>query len=135
MNRENMVKWITALRSGQFEQGTGRLASVDDPDTRENPKYCCLGVACEVAVANGVVLPTRMKQDVMEDDAWIIEYDGDALCLPKKVLEWLDLPHHRNISILYHGNRKLVSEMNDEYRWTFDQIADALEKLMDEEGK
>lgn len=34
-------KWVKALRSGKYEQTTGRL-------TRDG-KYCCLGVACDVS--------------------------------------------------------------------------------------
>lgn len=34
-------KWISALRSGQYKQGRGRLRNEDD-------HYCCLGVLCEV---------------------------------------------------------------------------------------
>lgn len=34
--------WVKALRDGTFEQGTSVLRTVDD-------KFCCLGVACELA--------------------------------------------------------------------------------------
>ena len=34
-------KWLTALRSGKYEQGKGYLKNTDE-------KYCCLGVACLV---------------------------------------------------------------------------------------
>ena len=34
-------KWVAALRSGTYSQGTGFLC--------RNDAYCCLGVACEVA--------------------------------------------------------------------------------------
>jgi hypothetical protein len=33
-------KWLTALRSGKYVKGTGRLCGGN--------KYCCLGVLCEV---------------------------------------------------------------------------------------
>jgi hypothetical protein len=38
-------KWIKALRSGKFTQGTGSLRE-EQPDGVD---YCCLGVLCEVA--------------------------------------------------------------------------------------
>lgn len=37
---DNAKKWVEALESGEFEQGTGYLC--------KNNKYCCLGVACEL---------------------------------------------------------------------------------------
>jgi len=35
-------KWLEALKSGKYIQGTGRLRSED------KTKHCCLGVLCEV---------------------------------------------------------------------------------------
>src|SRR5665213_3663082 len=40
MKKADKKKWVTALRSGEYEQG----ASV----VRQGDLYCCLGVACEV---------------------------------------------------------------------------------------
>ena len=37
--KEFAEKWLTALRSGEYKQGTGQLMSYDNT-------YCCLGVAC-----------------------------------------------------------------------------------------
>lgn len=42
MDPEIKAKWIAALRSGEYKQGTGRL--YDDLTGR----FCCLGVLCEV---------------------------------------------------------------------------------------
>lgn len=40
MLNENAKKWVQALRSGEYKQGKDAL--------RDNDKFCCLGVACEV---------------------------------------------------------------------------------------
>lgn len=40
MDPEIKAKWIKKLRSGQYEQGRGRLVNDD--------KHCCLGVLCNV---------------------------------------------------------------------------------------
>lgn len=45
-NKENLRKWVRALRSGAYEQGKGYM--------RSNEGYCCLGVAMDIAFANGV---------------------------------------------------------------------------------
>lgn len=50
---ENRKKLARALRSGKYKQGTLRLCS---PITES---YCCLGVACEVAIKNGVKLKKK----------------------------------------------------------------------------
>lgn len=43
MDKERKAKWVAALRSGEYEQGSGIL---HDKDTN---KYCCLGVLHVVA--------------------------------------------------------------------------------------
>jgi hypothetical protein len=67
--------WCSELESGKWKQGTGRLACETDTGT----EYCCLGVACELAVREGI----------------IEAYDGNACNLysgrPGKVREWLGL--------------------------------------------
>ena len=40
-------KWVAALRSDEYEQSKGRLRRVDG--------FCCLGVACELAVREGII--------------------------------------------------------------------------------
>ena len=44
------AKWIEALRSGQYKQGTNALIVERTSKTgRElQPSYCCLGVACSI---------------------------------------------------------------------------------------
>lgn len=37
-------KWVAALRSGKFQQGSCALYTGGKP-----PEFCCLGVACRVA--------------------------------------------------------------------------------------
>lgn len=41
MNKEVKEKWVTALTSGEYEQGVGQLKTPDN-------KYCCLGVLTEL---------------------------------------------------------------------------------------
>lgn len=68
MNKELKEKWVAALRSGKYEQGTGALRSVDN-------RYCCLGVLCEVmgieAEQSHKSLPYR--------------YDGSIACLSNTI--------------------------------------------------
>lgn len=43
MDKKLKAKWIKALKSGKYRQGTGRLY------TKETRSYCCLGVLGKVA--------------------------------------------------------------------------------------
>jgi hypothetical protein len=52
--RAKLIKmWVAALRSGKYEQADGTLHEVDRDDG-EKHRYCCLGVACEVAREAGL---------------------------------------------------------------------------------
>lgn len=54
MNPELKAKWVEALRSGQYQQGSYHLRS-------EKDEYCCLGVLC--AIFPGVTWELRTLPD------------------------------------------------------------------------
>lgn len=63
--------WIKALRSGNYKQGSGALASEHEYTTKTS--YCCLGVACDVA-----------GEDIAQfiDEEWITnDYVANAFTL------------------------------------------------------
>jgi len=41
MDKKWKNKWITALKSGEYQQGRGALRTLED-------KFCCLGVLCDL---------------------------------------------------------------------------------------
>lgn len=58
MNKSVMKKWVKALRSGKYKKKKGYLKFVEyvwdskKKDDKEVVKgFCCLGVACEIGVA------------------------------------------------------------------------------------
>ncbi len=75
---KNTQKWIDALRSGKYKQTSSHL-SLDG-------KFCCLGVACEVAIANGVKLKVR---EITECFGQYKTYDRKGSFPPLPVLRWL----------------------------------------------
>lgn len=40
----DQIRWLDALEHGNYEQGPGSMRS----DSKGRPRYCCLGVACDV---------------------------------------------------------------------------------------
>lgn len=126
LNKENIRKWVDALRSGKYTQTTGRLA--------DKVGFCCLGVACEVAADNGVAI----SKTNLDDSNMTVEYDGSAGELPDKVCEWLGFsdegdheysPSHYSdppLPTKEHGNYSAVT-WNDEAKASFAQIADLIE--------
>lgn len=72
--------FVEALRSGKFRRIGGVLAFYDSQIKKY--KYCCLGVACEVALANGLDIPrTRTSSGNRA-------YDEASVLLPLAVTQW-----------------------------------------------
>jgi len=100
--------WVDALRSGKYKQGKFAL--------RRGDRFCCLGVACQLAVEAGVI-PEPVQTS--HDDEWV--YGGKFTVLPKKVYQWLDIDETGEYET---GN--LVSD-NDDGK-TFRSIASIIER-------
>lgn len=99
VNKEHIKLWHDALVSGDYKQGTGTLG--------RNGAYCCLGVACEVAIKHGVPLE-RQERDagyngVQIEYLWNSEETGVAHTekglLPFPVVAWLGVD--RNNPMVY----------------------------------
>lgn len=114
-NLDNILLWVEALESGDYEQGFEKL-HLRRPDGRET--FCCLGVACVVAIANGVPLKVESSNPVWEFESAQISYDYDAELLPPKVVEWLGLPASNPILI-----DRCATEWNDVDEADFDGLA------------
>jgi len=111
---DNCRQWIEALRSGKYRQIDGVLAS-------ENGSFCCLGVACEI-----------------KNMARVIQDDG---ILGFKYLNNINdsMPDFNYFEFTYGflpttrlakglgGIELMLSELNDNFGFTFDKIADVIE--------
>ena len=95
-------KWVEALRSGKYKQGTGKLRKCDDT-------FCCLGVLIDVTKPN-----SWEKRE--EDDFFHLE-DFWYGTLPPEMASELDLVH----------SESQLMAMNDHMGYNFNQIADWIE--------
>lgn len=93
-----VTRWTTALRGGDYKQGSLRLRSSQDT-------FCCLGVACDL------VDPSLWERGVRKSD---YTYEGAPVIPPDRVLEMA--------GISWHQARDLVC-MND-MGHSFSEIAD-----------
>lgn len=84
-NKENIRKWVTALRSGQFKQGKSHLKYDTDYSREGDARHCCLGVACDLAIANGVEMETSRRFN----GQYI--FGGTSKTLPNEVTDWLGI--------------------------------------------
>jgi hypothetical protein len=119
VNREVIAAWVAALRSGRYRQGRGGLRGQDV----DGPRYCCLGVLCELAVDAGIVHRDGNLYGVRRDgDGGYVQFQGAFL--PSSVVGWAGLPGGDP----YVVADDRASKLNDVERWSFDRIADALER-------
>ncbi len=73
MNKEIKAKWVAALRSGSYVQGTGMLRS-------EGNQFCCLGVLCNLHAQVHPKIAAKQKDSE--------SYMGESEILPTEVMNW-----------------------------------------------
>jgi hypothetical protein len=148
--RRHMRELVRVLRTTRRKQGNGQLHVIQTKDGQAPVhKYCCLGIACEVAIKEGLKLSRKTKN--VADYLNVISYvqkDGTAndVFLPPDAAAFfgieerhygdprLDIvgleeyppdPWLRKYSYLRPTS---ASSLNDKNGWNFKQIADAFEK-------
>lgn len=124
--KRNRKAWLEALRSGKYKQTTGKLKS-------RNGAYCCLGVLCEVAEVPKKFNGFDYTYGPEDGKSW---KDRSSTSLPTQAMEWLGVTISepklaKPVTITKGGIERQVSSLitlNDDYGWSFAQIADAIEE-------
>ena len=134
--RQGMVEWIAALRSGTYRQGRSSLKKYLSADTVQ---YCCLGVRCELdsgvreLSADGPNGAFQMAEAVSEIGTFCNSGGAPAIALPSRDMfeSWgLDYDTVNLLAEMNDGGREWQDDL-DVYveipSKTFDEIADHLE--------
>jgi hypothetical protein len=126
MNQEIKQRWVDALRSGEFEQGHGRL--------RRPAGYCCLGVLCELYrrdTGDG-----DWRDDAENDQSiFVLASSGDTMMShtafpPNAVMRWAGLePNHAGFNNPVVVGGHALSHYND-HGSTFYDIAAMIEESL-----
>lgn len=118
MNGRVKRLWQSELRSGKYLQGQCALKQISTGGTT----YCCLGVLAEIYARE-------------TGEAWILDgssnqfrMDGSAGDLGGNILSWSGLESGRGP--ILDGEDATIR--NDVSEWTFDEIADALDRVPDD---
>lgn len=128
MNPQVKEKWVNALRSGEYEQGTEKLRSVNG--------YCCLGVLCDLySKEKGTEWKFRGNEEtnLQPMDYWY--FDGESEFLPETVKEWagfdiksptvrVDVEEDGEDPWFYNDS---IADLNDS-GYTFTAIANLIEQ-------
>ena len=110
MRSDLKERWTKALRSGEYEQGKGRL--------RKRDKFCCLGVLCDLYVRE----TPRAK--------WVDDTLDESYCLlPQSVIEWSEIEDCSIGSPYIKGGERqgTLAGLNDNGD-SFERIADLIEE-------
>lgn len=106
------AKWVAALRSGEYMQGSGRLRRPDDNS------FCCLGVLCNIHA--------QKHPAVASQERYACQYLGAECYLPDEVVKWAGLVSRIGGRVVIDGCSGTLPMHNDSGK-TFAQIADAIE--------
>lgn len=129
MNPEIKERWVAKLRSGDYAQTDGRLA--------DSSGFCCLGVLCEVAVEDGILIKVEDPAESDDVEKTVYKYldkvegYGSVAVLPDAVVEWAGLPYYNPYVKVEESNPEMpISDVNDDLKYSFSQIADLIEKQL-----
>lgn len=116
---DNAKKWVATLRSDKYKQAKAYLRTGDD-------RFCCLGVACDLAVDAGVLEEGKRLANFYRYS------DGDKVrmgVLPDSVQQWLGLATNDG-EYLSEGKKSQLVAVNDAGA-SFDEIANIIDSEPD----
>lgn len=121
---------VDALRSGEFYQGHNKLKQIS-PSGAE--RYCCLGVACVVAMRNGLEINETSENDDLGGQFFYFgtQEDTSALFTPVAVMEWYGFTGDNSVELEvpeFVTNKITAVDLNDTHGYSFAKIADAFER-------
>lgn len=134
---KRIKKWLTALRSGKFQQGEGQLAFIGDYDDDGDPieiEYCCLGVACRSVLR----MPESSVKDWANYSLFSKVDKGTRNCDSKygKFHKTFGLENpllvarvqsRQNIDNTIDDYEHYLAHLNDDKNWSFNKIARQVE--------
>jgi len=127
MKKEIADKWVAALRSGEYEQGTEALHAFETHlvhDRTRKRGFCCLGVLCEVAIKEGA----PVEKSISAYDSRTERYNGENCVLPREVMDWSGIKSPTgDIDMPADKDDICLTDINDTGK-TFAEIADIIEQ-------
>lgn len=118
MDTRIAAKWVDALRSEKYQQGTGCLKQTKN----QQDKFCCLGVLIDIAIKDGlnitVVSGPRTR------------FNSFADYLPSEVQKWANMKTPSG-SFTKDNLTNTLAYLNDAGK-TFNEIATIIEDNIEE---
>lgn len=120
-DKKQFLKWITALRSGKYNQSSGTLQDANG--------FCCLGLGCVITTAKNK-LDYNLFSSTKFISGWLPNSQDNAPSWLKIINDDFEFKAKSKFfspDISNYPARLSLSMLNDEHGFTFDEIADMLE--------
>lgn len=123
------VKLVAALRSGKYVQGKRSLKNKTSDGVI---RHCCLGVACEIAIEEGVISPPVESTPYSGNPDYVVYiFDNEDMpkesnVLPHKVQAWLGFAHLNGQFVAEWNQPQWLTALNDRGT-SFEEIANIIE--------
>lgn len=117
-------KWVDALRSGEYQQATGKLKSQEG--------FCCLGVLCDLYAKEHEDAGWEYRgPDRPSDPTDYWYFDDQSEFLPESVAQWAGFQDQTvYVKVVDDVYREVdVAELNDDGD-SFKRIADLIEESL-----
>lgn len=114
-------KWLLALESGDYKQGTGYLRT-------KNNEFCCLGVLCDLAAKEGIL----KEPVILKHDGFYCYEDKESKetknynMLPSRLADILGMSIAGSYYPKYVPNHYSLWQDNDSRKKSFKEIADII---------
>jgi hypothetical protein len=126
--KEHRKALVAALRSGKYEQTDGALHSSD------SDAFCCLGVACDLAkeavrgswiADHSAAVFTTVRGG--SSDSYLVSDVKDYYGFATVAGQFTVAPGTPHVHAGLLGRKTTLSELNDDLRLSFAEIADVIE--------
>lgn len=119
MKQEIKEKWLSALRSGEYEQSIGCLKTNDN-------KFCCLGVLCDIYAKEKNVDWKPINENLTEKLMLSDNNSNISYVLPPHVAEWAEIKDDTG-GVYIKSKDDHLSRINDSGE-SFSEISELIEK-------
>lgn len=123
MNAEIKKRWVEALRGGEYLQGKTALKRIVGEN--EKPRYCCLGVLCDL-YAKEKNIEWQKAESVDPEKQMLL---NSCSYLPNDIQIWSGL-NQPNPIIRAEFSDEQLSSLNDIREFSFNQIAYMIEEQL-----
>lgn len=115
MKKEVMQKWVEALRSGKYVQGTHVLCN-------SNYEYCCLGGLCDLYKNK---LNVEQTFSPVKNNN-VFTFDGDSISLPNQVIYLAGIKQEYGQFRDKNNQLNSLAILNDN-GYSFNELADIID--------